>query len=84
MPSRGSIFISYRRDGSISETGRIYDRLVTAFGKEHVFKDVDSIPLGIDLAEYIAREVGKHLGCTCHHLRHPLVIAIATNDQIFN
>ena len=59
MSSKGSIFISYRRSGSISEAGRIYDRLVTEFGKGNVFKDVDSIPLGIDFAEYIAQEVGK-------------------------
>ncbi len=59
MSSSGSIFLSYRRTDTISETGRIYDRLVTAFGREHVFKDVDNIPLGVDFAEYIDQEVSR-------------------------
>jgi len=48
------IFISYRRDDSAATVGRIYDRLVEVFGKEVVFKDVDSIPLGADFPQYIA------------------------------
>jgi TIR domain len=47
MPAR-TIFISYRRDDSADITGRIYDRLVEHFGKESIFKDVDSIPFGVD------------------------------------
>jgi len=43
-----SIFISYRRADSMAYTGRIYDRLVTAFGARHVFKDVEDIPPGED------------------------------------
>ena len=49
----GSIFISYRRDDSADITGRIYDRLIQHFSKEIVFKDVDSIPLGIDFREHL-------------------------------
>ncbi|MFG6105354.1 SUMF1/EgtB/PvdO family nonheme iron enzyme [Leptothoe sp. EHU-05/26/07-4] len=59
MSSSGSIFISYRRSDSIAETGRIYDRLVTAFGKDRVYKDVDSIPLGSDFAEELDKAVGQ-------------------------
>lgn len=40
------IFISYRRSDSKSECGRIYDRLLPVFGKECIFKDVDSIGHG--------------------------------------
>src|SRR5690348_15815310 len=47
------IFISYRRDDSAATVGRIYDRLVETFGKEAIFKDVDSIPLGADFPQYI-------------------------------
>jgi hypothetical protein len=47
----GSIFISYRRDDSADITGRIYDRLIQHFSREIVFKDVDSIPLGIDFRQ---------------------------------
>ena len=47
----GSIFISYRRMDSNDVTGRIYDRLISHFGKPTVFKDVDSIGLGSNFRE---------------------------------
>ncbi|HMG74469.1 MAG TPA: AAA family ATPase [Pyrinomonadaceae bacterium] len=47
------IFISYRREDSADVTGRIYDHLVAAFGRENVFKDVDAIPYGADFREEI-------------------------------
>ena len=50
----GSVFISYRRTDSSDVTGRIYDRLVASHGKTHVFKDVDSIPLGTDFRRHVA------------------------------
>lgn len=53
------IFISYRRDDSSDVTGRIYDKLVNHFGKDAIFKDVDSIPFGVDFARYIDRQVSK-------------------------
>jgi predicted ATPase len=48
-----SLFISYRRSDSDAYTGRLYDRLVATFGKDSVFKDVDSIPLGIDFRSHL-------------------------------
>jgi hypothetical protein len=53
------IFISYRRADSADVTGRIYDRLIGHFGKSAIFKDVDSIPPGIDFKEHLERAVGK-------------------------
>lgn len=53
------IFISYRRDDSIAITGRIYDRLVDAFGSEQVFQDVIAIPPGVDFRKYIQSEIAK-------------------------
>ncbi len=53
------IFISYRRDDSIAITGRIYDRLVDAFGDEQVFQDVIAIPPGVDFRKYIQSEIAK-------------------------
>ena len=48
MKKEKNIFISYRRSDSADITGRIYDRLVQAFDKSSVFKDVDSLRAGLD------------------------------------
>jgi len=53
------IFVSYRRHDSADVTGRIYDRLVQRFDKAQVFKDVDSIPLGVDFREHLGGVVGQ-------------------------
>lgn len=50
---RSKIFISYRRADSADVSGRLYDRLSDHFGEENVFKDVDSIPFGVDFRDYI-------------------------------
>ena len=55
----GVVFISYRRSDSDHVAGRIYDRLVGDFGKSSVFKDVDSIPFGLDFKEYLDEKVGE-------------------------
>ena len=53
-PAAGcTVFISYRRADSADITGRIYDRLTDRFGKEHVYKDVDSVPLGVDFRKHV-------------------------------
>jgi TIR domain len=54
-----AIFISYRREDTSDVTGRIYDRLVQHFGKPSVFKDVDSIPLGVDFRKHLGDSVGR-------------------------
>jgi hypothetical protein len=48
------VFISYRRSDSSDVTGRIHDRLAASLGREHVFTDVDSIPLGVDFREHVS------------------------------
>jgi hypothetical protein len=53
------IFISYRREDSIDIAGRIYDRLSTHFGRDSVFFDVDTIPLGIDFRNYLEDWIGR-------------------------
>jgi hypothetical protein len=40
---RPKLFASYRRDDSFGLAGRLYDRLLTQFGQDSVFMDVDSI-----------------------------------------
>jgi hypothetical protein len=59
LQSTPAIFITYRREDSIDVTGRIYDRLCQHFGKQNVFKDVDSIPLGVDFRKHLGDSVGQ-------------------------
>lgn len=54
------IFISYRRSDSKNETGRLYDNLKPMFGSENIFKDLDSIPAGVDFRKVITEAVS---GC---------------------
>ena len=53
------IFLCYRRDDSGPIVGRIYDRLARDVGTENIFKDVDSIPFGVDFVERLDGEVQK-------------------------
>lgn len=50
--SRTGIFIAYRRSDTEHAAGRIYDRLIQHFEPERVFKDVDSIPPGVDFRDH--------------------------------
>ena len=42
------IFISYRREESAGEAGRLADRLIQKYGSEKLFMDIDSIDPGTD------------------------------------
>jgi hypothetical protein len=53
------IFLSYRRDDSRKDTGRIYDRMVQAFSKANVFKDVDNIAPGADFRGVLKEAVSQ-------------------------
>ena len=54
-----SVFISYRRDDSMSVAHRLAARLRELLGPSQVFLDVDSIPIGTDFREHIRGAVGK-------------------------
>ncbi len=51
------IFLSYRRDDTEHITGRIRDRLGTHFGDQAIFRDVDSIPAGIDFTRKVKESI---------------------------
>lgn len=53
------IFISYRREDSAGQAGRLYDRLSARFGRNRVFMDVDSIGAGKDFTQEIERAIGS-------------------------
>lgn len=48
-----AIFISYRRDDTEGEAGRLFDDLVRAYGDDSVFMDVAGINPGIDFRKAI-------------------------------
>ena len=48
-----SVFISYRREETAPQAGRLYDALTHRFGEERVFMDIDSIGLGLDFMKVI-------------------------------
>jgi hypothetical protein len=51
-------FISYRRDDSAYPAGWLFDLLAGRFGRDRVFKDVDSLQPGDDFAGEITAAVG--------------------------
>src|SRR6266852_1879376 len=53
------LIISYRRDDTAGIAGRIRDRLVTEFGDESVYMDVDNIPPGVDFRDHIQRALSE-------------------------
>src|ERR1700761_819287 len=52
-----AIFISYRRDDSEGEAGRLFDDLTRAFSGDAVFMDVSGIDPGIDFRKVIDHNV---------------------------
>ena len=47
------IFVNYRRQDTRADTGRLYDRLSTHFGDEHVFMDIDDINPGQNFVQIL-------------------------------
>jgi len=58
LPPR-RIFLNYRREDTGWAAGRLFDRLSHRFGKDQVFKDIDSIRLGDDFVDAITSAVGS-------------------------
>ena len=50
------VFISYRREETAAYAGRLYDAMVSRFGEDNVFMDVDMAP-GVDFVERITQAV---------------------------
>jgi hypothetical protein len=55
------IFLSYRRADERGTTGRLFDHLVQAFGRQAIFYDVDKIPHGADFREFIDQTIRNSL-----------------------
>lgn len=55
----GAIFISYRRDDTEGQAGRLYDDLSRIFGDSSVFMDVAAIEPGLDFRKVIDHNVAS-------------------------
>jgi hypothetical protein len=53
------VFISYRRDDADEAAGRLSDQLVSQFGQDNVFMDVDGIAPGRDFRKVIEETLTK-------------------------
>jgi TIR domain len=58
-PPMSKIIVSYRRSDSQAVAGRIVDHLISHFGADAVFMDVDNIPFGIDFRDHIHSVLSK-------------------------
>jgi len=61
LRGRGGIFISYRREETAGQAGRLYDHLSEHFGEDRVFMDIDSIAIGADFTKAVIEAVS---GCS--------------------
>jgi ankyrin repeat protein len=51
------LFISYRRDDSGGQAGRLFDRLAERFGSKQVFRDIDTVPAGDDFVRVVREKI---------------------------
>ena len=56
---RGRIFISYRRQETAWPARQLYEVMISRFGADQVFKDVDNINPGDDFVDRLAEAVGS-------------------------
>ncbi|MDS4022464.1 MAG: toll/interleukin-1 receptor domain-containing protein [Candidatus Competibacter sp.] len=67
-----SVFISYRRQDTRADAGRLHDHFVEKWGRDKVFIDIDSIPGGSDFARHIQETLSKR----------PVVIILIGNNWL--
>lgn len=53
--ANGKIFISYRREDTSGESGRLKDKLEQVFGQENIFYDVETLEAGLNFDQSIAK-----------------------------
>jgi hypothetical protein len=59
LPAATSIFICYRRDDTQDAVDRLHERLVQTYGRDRVFIDIDSVPLGVNFVSFIEEQLQR-------------------------
>ncbi|RIW15105.1 toll/interleukin-1 receptor domain-containing protein [Algoriphagus lacus] len=57
--AKGKIFISYRREDTSGESGRLKDKLEQVFGQENIFYDVETLEVGLNFDQSIAKALDE-------------------------
>lgn len=57
--ANGKIFISYRREDTSGESGRLKDKLEQVFGQDNIFYDVETLEAGLNFDQSIAKALGE-------------------------
>jgi hypothetical protein len=57
--TNGKIFISYRREDTSGESGRLKDKLEQVFGQENIFYDVETLEAGLNFDQSIAKALSE-------------------------
>ncbi len=57
--SNGKIFISYRREDTSGESGRLKDKLEQVFGQECIFYDVETLEAGLNFDQSISKALSE-------------------------
>jgi anti-anti-sigma factor len=58
-PPAMKIFLNYRRNDNAHATDRLFDRLAAEFGRDNIFYDVSSVPIGVNWRKYITDRVSQ-------------------------
>jgi hypothetical protein len=53
------IFCCYRREDSKYQTGRLFEHLAARFANDELFRDLDSMPLGLDFRDVLSKQVAR-------------------------
>ena len=53
------VFISYRREDTSGQAGRLYDALAEKLGTDNMFMDVDTIDIGVEFEHAIKSAVSS-------------------------
>lgn len=53
------LFVAYRRKDAPGHAGRVGERLISYFGHGQVFKDIESLPFGVDFVDFIREKLQR-------------------------